>query len=189
MCIRDSWRNDQRAGGSVKLRDVGIIEDAIEKRYTEAVGLSHAGAGLTNEVLAIESDGERELLDGEGVRNPVVSEGIADLYSDAEFGKGRGFAGIAGRFRGKHTLIVEDVAIVGPLERRSTGAKTRLFGRTLKNYRRSMHSMDIKFGFADTARELVIHAEGDQEELTKTCLLYTSPSPRDLSTSRMPSSA
>ena len=26
-------------------------------------------------------------------------------------------------------------------------------------------------------------------EVTKTCLLYTSPSPRDLSTSRMPSSA
>ena len=26
-------------------------------------------------------------------------------------------------------------------------------------------------------------------ELSKTCLLYTSPSPRDLSTSRMPSSA
>ena len=27
------------------------------------------------------------------------------------------------------------------------------------------------------------------EELTEACLLYTSPSPRDLSTSRMPSSA
>ena len=34
-------------------------------------------------------------------------------------------------------------------------------------------------------------AEGVHEEVeeTKTCLLYTSPSPRDLSTSRMPSSA
>ena len=28
-----------------------------------------------------------------------------------------------------------------------------------------------------------------QEQLAKSCLLYTSPSPRDLSTSRMPSSA
>lgn len=28
--------------------------------------------------------------------------------------------------------------------------------------------MDIKFGFADTARELVIHAEGKQEELART---------------------
>ena len=27
------------------------------------------------------------------------------------------------------------------------------------------------------------------EDITNTCLLYTSPSPRDLSTSRMPSSA
>jgi len=30
-----------------------------------------------------------------------------------------------------------------------------------------MH-MDIKIGFADTARELVIHAEGTQEELAQT---------------------
>ena len=30
---------------------------------------------------------------------------------------------------------------------------------------------------------------GFQEEMSKICLLYTSPSPRDLSTSRMPSSA
>ena len=28
--------------------------------------------------------------------------------------------------------------------------------------------MDIKIGFADTARELVIHAEGTQEELAQT---------------------
>ena len=31
--------------------------------------------------------------------------------------------------------------------------------------------------------------EGDYSTLTYICLLYTSPSPRDLSTSRMPSSA
>ena len=30
---------------------------------------------------------------------------------------------------------------------------------------------------------------GDLAEVKKACLLYTSPSPRDLSTSRMPSSA
>ena len=31
--------------------------------------------------------------------------------------------------------------------------------------------------------------EGNTAALARTCLLYTSPSPRDLSTSRMPSSA
>ena len=40
---------------------------------------------------------------------------------------------------------------------------------------------------------LVAHAQGSpltpEEALAKLCLLYTSPSPRDLSTSRMPSSA
>ena len=46
--------------------------------------------------------------------------------------------------------------------------------------------MDValkKFGFTN---KMVWH---DDNELPKSCLLYTSPSPRDLSTSRMPSSA
>jgi len=34
-----------------------------------------------------------------------------------------------------------------------------------------------------------IRNDADFEKLIETCLLYTSPSPRDLSTSRMPSSA
>ena len=38
--------------------------------------------------------------------------------------------------------------------------------------------------------DLTVHAKGDLEvDSHHTCLLYTSPSPRDLSTSRMPSSA
>ena len=36
---------------------------------------------------------------------------------------------------------------------------------------------------------VVFSAHGSPPEDYKTCLLYTSPSPRDLSTSRMPSSA
>ena len=39
---------------------------------------------------------------------------------------------------------------------------------------------------ANSTTLLKINAEG---AIVKTCLLYTSPSPRDLSTSRMPSSA
>ena len=34
-----------------------------------------------------------------------------------------------------------------------------------------------------------LNDEGPYAEVVKVCLLYTSPSPRDLSTSRMPSSA
>ena len=38
---------------------------------------------------------------------------------------------------------------------------------------------------------IIVHnaIEPDEEEEDEDCLLYTSPSPRDLSTSRMPSSA
>ena len=41
--------------------------------------------------------------------------------------------------------------------------------------------------FSDKEDELVV--DEALREAIKTCLLYTSPSPRDLSTSRMPSSA
>ena len=41
----------------------------------------------------------------------------------------------------------------------------------------------------DYYRYIAENAKGDVLEQVKTCLLYTSPSPRDLSTSRMPSSA
>ena len=37
--------------------------------------------------------------------------------------------------------------------------------------------------------EVRLENDNALRELTKNCLLYTSPSPRDLSTSRMPSSA
>ena len=36
---------------------------------------------------------------------------------------------------------------------------------------------------------LVSQVEKESDKLVEACLLYTSPSPRDLSTSRMPSSA
>ena len=51
-------------------------------------------------------------------------------------------------------------------------------------------SLDMRFdkNSADYTAEDIIQ-RNELEELTKICLLYTSPSPRDLSTSRMPSSA
>ena len=44
------------------------------------------------------------------------------------------------------------------------------------------------FNVEDHLRVMTVD-EGGQDHLVLICLLYTSPSPRDLSTSRMPSSA
>ena len=38
-------------------------------------------------------------------------------------------------------------------------------------------------------KTVAIHSDVDENAMHVSCLLYTSPSPRDLSTSRMPSSA
>ena len=47
----------------------------------------------------------------------------------------------------------------------------------------------IKGVFYELGLPLVGTAYADKDTLSMYCLLYTSPSPRDLSTSRMPSSA
>ena len=55
------------------------------------------------------------------------------------------------------------------------------------NYRSVASQQDIEFVEIYNAESTAVNLSG--WSLTKGCLLYTSPSPRDLSTSRMPSSA
>ena len=43
--------------------------------------------------------------------------------------------------------------------------------------------------FAAPGNRMMVHEQNPSTELTITCLLYTSPSPRDATLSRMPSSA
>ena len=51
-------------------------------------------------------------------------------------------------------------------------------------------SRDLKSEFQKELDKWMLRSyEGDRDAQFKVCLLYTSPSPRDLSTSRMPSSA
>ena len=50
------------------------------------------------------------------------------------------------------------------------------------------HVYKVNFGDGLSV-DFEIYSEFTQEEASNFCLLYTSPSPRDLSTSRMPSSA
>ena len=70
------------------------------------------------------------------------------------------------------------------------GLRTRIMhGEILPGQALTLRGIGKEFGVSMTpARESVrrLVAEG---ALSMSCLLYTSPSPRDLSTSRMPSSA
>ena len=71
-------------------------------------------------------------------------------------------------------------------------------GVDLSNIKMSMNPFDeialeeaIRIKEANRAEEIIAVSIGPEQsqETLRTCLLYTSPSPRDLSTSRMPSSA
>ena len=60
---------------------------------------------------------------------------------------------------------------------------------TLENLTASYGSSQALFGIDLTMAQGEVTALMGRNGMGKSCLLYTSPSPRDLSTSRMPSSA
>ena len=64
-------------------------------------------------------------------------------------------------------------------------------GVKLANYLESLGPIFTKFGQLLSTRTDILDVETakDLESLTDSCLLYTSPSPRDKRQSRMPSSA
>ena len=53
----------------------------------------------------------------------------------------------------------------------------------------SRSSKNISAQIIDDSKSITLISASSVEKDVKSCLLYTSPSPRDLSTSRMPSSA
>ena len=68
--------------------------------------------------------------------------------------------------------------------------RNQLFGGSAENATDSRIKEALSDGFIETMKEDVKNrVKGYFDGLLKDCLLYTSPSPRDLSTSRMPSSA
>ena len=60
-------------------------------------------------------------------------------------------------------------------------------GLTYRGY--AIEELSEKASFEEVAYMLLYGNLPSQSELSKYCLLYTSPSPRDLAVSRMPSSA
>ena len=81
--------------------------------------------------------------------------------------------------------------------------KSLIKGKLIKRYKRLFTDVKISkeivtahcpntgsmIGLLDKGNEVYLLPNNDPKRKLKYCLLYTSPSPRDLSTSRMPSSA
>ena len=67
---------------------------------------------------------------------------------------------------------------------------TGFTGRLVAEYLNNQYGNDVRWAMAGRSQDK-LEAVRDEMGISKNvaCLLYTSPSPRDLSTSRMPSSA
>ena len=83
-------------------------------------------------------------------------------------------------------VLVEDVVMMGRYGKMG-------FPRIVRQKDKEMVSEALeKVGMVDLRKRQIGELSGGQKKrvfLARSCLLYTSPSPRDLSTSRMPSSA
>ena len=73
-------------------------DDVLEDRDAEAEGLTGAGLGLADDVVALQRGAKRQGLDREGVRDALVFEGVDDRVGDAEVREG---------------LLVEILALAG----------------------------------------------------------------------------
>ena len=62
----------------------------MQERHTEGEGLAHAGAGLTDEVVAGQCQGQRQLLNRESVFDALLGECADDLLAHAEVGEAQG---------------------------------------------------------------------------------------------------
>ena len=67
---------------------------------------------------------------------------------------------------------------------------TNALGMKLEKFSSSLDNNQIRYAVSFGSQKINIHEEKNlSNPMHCICLLYTSPSPRDLSTSRMPSSA
>ena len=86
--------------------------------------------------------------------------------------------------RPQQKKVKEHKAMVEALKR---GDKVITSGGIVGTVERVIDNEKVEVMIADNVKVEIVRATGIQGLVT--CLLYTSPSPRDLSTSRMPSSA
>ena len=80
---------------------------------------------------------------------------------------------------------MKTIGLIGGMSWESTVTYYQLLNRMARERLGDLHSAKLVLWSFDFAEIEACQASGDWDG----CLLYTSPSPRDLSTSRMPSSA
>ena len=68
----------------------GTGGDAVQQGHTEGEGLAHAGAGLTDEVVAGQGQWQRQLLNREGALDALFGECADDLLAHTEVGEAQG---------------------------------------------------------------------------------------------------
>ena len=78
--------HDQRPRDAGQLAR-GVGGDALQQGYAEGVGLAHAGAGLTDQVVAGQRQRQSQFLDGKCVLDAIFGQCAHYFVANSEFGK------------------------------------------------------------------------------------------------------
>jgi hypothetical protein len=79
--------NDDQCARDTRQLTVGVGGDALQHRYTERKGLAHAGAGLTDQVVACQRERKREFLDSKRMFLAVLGQCAHNFVANSEFSK------------------------------------------------------------------------------------------------------
>ena len=202
----DNKRLKSRAGSPL-LADENISPDTRHGMilYVEDVNVSFDGFKALNELNLYIKDGElRCLIGANGAGKTTLMDVITgktrpdtgkvsfgqkvDLLalSEAEIAR----AGIGRKFQ--KPTVFEQLTVFENLELSLAGDKgiiASLFHKLSSEQHGRICTILDTIGLMAQAKKLAGALSHGQKQWLEICLLYTSPSPRDLSTSRMPSSA
>ena len=171
MCIRDRFNFDQDYLPDFPVDDDSIsVEEYLKKKVL--IGAEEKYEDVNKEVLE-RIDYELEVINSMGFASYFLI--VGDLI---EFAKSKNIRTGAGRGSAAGSIVSYCLGITG-IEPLKYGL---IFERFLNKGRKSLPDIDMDFD--ERYRGDVI-----QYAIDKYCLLYTSPSPRDRTRSRMPSSA
>ncbi len=86
-----------RRGDHQRLRRLLRRVDPLQQRQAERQRLARPGPGLADQVVAVERQGQRQLLDREGVGDALVGQRIAERFVHAEVMEGLGHVVLSSR--------------------------------------------------------------------------------------------
>jgi hypothetical protein len=80
-------RDDYKRAGDTAQGTFRVGGDALQHRHAERIGLTHAGAGLPDQVVAGKRHRQRQFLDGKRMCDALLGQCADNFVANSKFSK------------------------------------------------------------------------------------------------------